>query len=75
MIIYKAISGPKVISISDGNHASATNSFAAIINAEAQAGWTYHSMETVTVQEKVGCAIQPQFVNTNIYMLIFYREQ
>ena len=75
MIIYKAIPGPKVISISDGNHATATNSFAAIINAEAQAGWTYHSMETITVQEKVGCAFQPQFVNTNIYMLIFYRQQ
>lgn len=75
MIIYKAIPGPKVISISDGNHASATNSFAAIINAEAQAGWTYHSMETITVQEKVGCSLQPQFVNTSIYMLIFYRQQ
>ena len=71
---YKAVPGPKVISISDGNHASATNSFASIINAEAQAGWTYHSMETITVQEKVGCALQQQIVNTNIYMLIFYRQ-
>lgn len=74
-MIYKAIPGPKVISITDGNTASATNSFAAIINAEAQNGWTYHSMETITVQEKVGCALQPQLVNTNIYMLIFCREQ
>lgn len=71
---YKAIPGPKVISISDGNHATATNSFASIINAEAQAGWIYHSMETITVQEKEGCALQPQYVNTNIYMLIFYRQ-
>ena len=74
-MIYKAIPGPKVISIPNGNTAAATDSFAAIINAEAQQGWTYHSMETITVQEKEGCALQPQYVNTNIYMLIFYREQ
>lgn len=74
-MIYKAIPGPKIISISDGNHATATNSFAAIINAEAQQGWTYHSMETITVQEQTGCALQPQIVNTNIYMLIFCRQQ
>ena len=74
-MIYKAIPGPKVISISDGNPASATNSFANIINAEAQNGWTYHSMETITVQENKGCALQPQIINTNIYMLIFCREQ
>ena len=74
-MIYKAIPGPKVISISDGNHATATNSFAEIINNEAKAGWTYHSMETITVQEKTGCSLQPQLVNTNIYMLIFCREQ
>jgi len=69
---YKAVPGPKIISITDGNPASATNSFAQIINAEAQDGWTYHSMETITVQEKTGCSLQPQIVNTNIYMLIFY---
>ena len=73
-MIYKAVPGPKVVSISNGDHSSATNSFAAIINAEAQNGWTYHSMETLTVQEKQGCDLQPQFVNTSIYMLIFYRE-
>lgn len=71
---YKAIPGPKVISITGGNHSEATDAFASIINAEAQNGWTYHSMETVTVQEKVGCSLQPQYVNTNIYMLIFCKE-
>ena len=71
---YKAILGPKVISITDGNPASATDSFAGIINAEAANGWIYHSMETITVQEKQGCSLQPQFVNTNIYMLIFYKD-
>ena len=72
---YKAIPGPKVISITDGNHSTATDAFVSIINREAQSGWIYHSMETITVQEKVGCALQPQFVNTSIYMLIFYRQQ
>lgn len=71
---YKAIPGPKVISITDGNHSTATDAFVSIINREAQSGWIYHSMETITVQEKVGCALQPQFVNTSIYMLIFYKE-
>ena len=74
-MIYKAVPGPKVISIKDGKASSATDSFADIINAEARNGWTYHSMENLTVQEKVGCALSPQYVNTNIYMLIFYREQ
>lgn len=71
---YKAVPGPKVVSISGGNHAEATNAFATIINAEASNGWVYHSMETVTVQEKAGCSLQPQIINTNIYMLIFYHE-
>lgn len=73
-MIYKAVPGPKVISITNGNHSSATDAFVSIINAEAQNGWTYHSMETVTVQEKTGCSLQPQIVNTNIYMLIFYKN-
>lgn len=74
-MIYKAVPGPKIISIEKGNISSATDSFAEIINAEATNGWQYHSMETITVQEKTGCSLQPQIVNTNIYMLIFCREQ
>ena len=71
---YKAVPGPKVISITGGNQNAATDAFAGIINAEAQNGWVYHSMETITVQEKTGCSLQPQIVNTNIYMLIFCHE-
>ncbi len=74
-MIYKAVPGPKIISISDGNFSSATASFATLINAEAQNGWTYHSMETITVQEQTGCFLNKQITNTNIYMLIFCREQ
>lgn len=71
---YKAVPGPKVISINNGNYNSATDSFVSIINAEAQNGWTYHSMETITVQQKTGCSLNPQYTNTNIYMLIFCKE-
>lgn len=71
---YKAVPGPKVISIANGNYNSATDSFASIINAEAQNGWVYHSMETITVQQKTGCSFNPQYTNTNIYMLIFCKE-
>ena len=74
-MIYKAVPGPKVISISDGDHYGATETFVKIINRQAQDGWIYHSMETLTVQEKQGCDLQPQFVNTNLYMLIFYKEE
>ena len=73
-MVYKAVPGPKVVSISGGNTREATDAFAGIINAEAQNGWEYHSMETITVQETTGCALQPQVVNTNIYMLIFSHE-
>ncbi len=74
-MIYKAVPGPKVISVSDGNYNSATSSFASLINSEAVDGWKFHSMETITIQEKVGCALNQQVVNTNIYMLIFSKEQ
>lgn len=73
-MVYKAVPGPKVVSISSGNTREATDAFVGIINAEAQNGWVYHSMETITVQETTGCALQQQVVNTNIYMLIFCHE-
>lgn len=69
---YKAVSGPMNISVDRGNTLAAFNLFAEIINREAAGGWTYHSMETITVTEKPGCMQQP--VPTNHYMLIFYRD-
>lgn len=73
-MMYKAIPGPQLVSIPKGKPQAATDLFANMINAEAQNGWVYHSMETLTVQEKIGCALSPQYVNTSIYMLIFYHE-
>ena len=72
-MIYKAVPGPKVISITDGNYSGATTSFANLINSEATDGWKFHSMETITIQETQGC-IRKSTTSTSIYMLIFYRE-
>lgn len=69
---YKAVAGPKNISVAKGNTQAAFDSFAALINAETNGGWEYHSMETITVTEKPGCFQQP--IPTNYYMLIFVRE-
>lgn len=70
---YKAVAGPKNVSVAKGDTQAAFNLFADIINNEARSGWTYHSMETITVTEKPGCFQQP--VPLNYYMLIFEREQ
>ena len=69
---YKAVAGPKNVSVAKGDTQAAFNMFADLINKEATAGWEYHSMETITVTEKPGCFQPP--VPTNYYMLIFVRE-
>ena len=69
---YKAVAGPKNISVDRGDTQAAFNLFAELINKEATGGWEYHSMETITVTEKPGCFQNP--IPTNYYMLIFVRE-
>ena len=69
---YKAVAGPKSISVAKGDTQAAFNTFAELINKEATAGWEYHSMETITVTEKPGCFQNP--IPVNYYMLIFCRE-
>ena len=69
---YKAVSGPKNISVSKGDTQAAFTMFADIINSQTAGGWNYHSMETITVTETPGCMQQP--VPVNHYMLIFERE-
>ena len=77
-MIYKAIPGPKVITIENDNLSMATDAFAALINANATDGWTFYSLETIDTTEtkKVGCALNPQMVTTRhtIYMLIFAKD-
>lgn len=69
---YKAVAGPKNISVAKGDTQAAFNSFASLINQECTNGWEYHSMETITVTEKPGCFQTP--IPMNYYMLIFVRE-
>lgn len=71
---YKAVAGPKNISVSKGDTQGAFNLFADLINREAQGGWEYHSMNTITVTEATGCSLISAPVPVNYYMLIFVRE-
>ena len=77
-MIYKAIPGPKVITITNNDLSIATNAFAELINANAVGGWNFHSLETIRTTEtkKVGCALSNQTITTthDIYMLIFSKE-
>ena len=71
---YKAVPGPMVLTIKNGDFSSATNTYANLINQEAVDGWKFHSLETITTQETTGCFFNKQVVSTNIYMLIFCKE-
>lgn len=67
---YKVVPGPKNIEVSGGKSSQAFQSFEDLINANTDNGWTYHSMETISVTEK-GCMNS----NTlNYYMLIFEKD-
>ena len=77
-MIYKAVPGPKTVTIKNDNYQSACDLFVDIINREAADGWKYVSMETVTTEEvkTSGCVFNKQetLVTTYIYMLIFCKE-
>ena len=78
-MIYKAVPGPKVITIENDNLFMATDTFAGLINQNAVDGWRFHSLETIKTTEvsKVGCLFHKQEVVTNhdIYMLIFEKDE
>lgn len=69
---YKAVAGPMNVSVNKGNSQSAFDLFANIMNTEAANGWSYHSMETISVTENPGCFQQP--IAKHYYMLIFEKE-
>jgi hypothetical protein len=82
---YKVIPAPLTIEFKGNDLSMITDYFQELINQEAQKGWTYHSMETVSghrdaVYEKSGCfgLGQPKLVqaakNITVYMLIFSKE-
>ena len=78
-MIYKIIPGPTRVTFDNNDLTMVTNYFQKLINEQAAEGWVYHSMETVVAHQnaKAGCfgLIKKQGeVTTNIYMLIFCRE-
>ena len=58
MKTYKIIPGPKSINVERGSFTDATDTFASMINAEAQQGWEFHSLETISVTQKEGCSLK-----------------
>ncbi len=70
---YKVVRGPMGFSVEKGKSETAFKGFEDIINREIDGGWSYHSMETIQVEEKQGCLAQP--TRTNFYMLIFERDE
>ena len=73
---YKVVPGPTSISVSEGQTNAAFKHFENMMNQGAQKGWTFHSMQTITVNEsvKVGCFTGPITRTSHLYMLIFERE-
>lgn len=70
---YLTVPGPQNITLDRGGNAQqAVDTFASIINQQAQGGWSYHSMESIAITQKPGCIGQP--VTTYYYMLVFERE-
>ena len=67
---YKVVPGPKLVV---GDSSNASKLFQDIINNNAVDGWKYHSMETITTQEKSGC-LKGQPAAISSYMLIFEKE-
>ena len=73
MKTYKVVSGPTNVKVNKGKEQEVFDLFGSIINAQAQNGWEYHSMETITVTTSGGC-INSQPSISNYYMLIFFKE-
>ena len=73
-MVYKVIPAPTVVNIKVGHYEQACDLYADAINAEAANGWKFVALESITTKEKVGC-IKKEAVFTNIYMLIFCKEQ
>lgn len=71
---YKIVPGPTtLIDVAKGTSDQACKSFESIINSNAQAGWTYHSMEMITTKQTKGCLAKQEIV-TEYYMLIFEKD-
>jgi len=71
---YMVIPAPAGVATKGGDPQNAANLFAQIINTQAAQGWSYHSMETIAIQDS-GCLAR--IINkaaSTYYMLIFERD-
>ena len=66
-MIYKVVDAPHIV---EGDPCKV---FEELININAQDGWRYHSMETITKVEKGGCFKKEEVYK--IYMLIFEKDE
>ena len=78
---YKTVAAPIGLTINAGEGAAkAVATYSELISKEAVGGWELHSIETITVYEKLGCfatLFNPHAANnlaTNYNMLIFKKE-
>lgn len=77
MAQYKCVPAPKNINIDkNGNVDAAANLFAEIMNNEANNGWRFQSMETLTITQPSGCFsfITGNTITINYNMLVFVKE-
>jgi hypothetical protein len=80
---YKTVAAPKGLEIKAGEKGGVEKAIAAyseLISKEAVGGWEFHSIETITIYEKLGCfasLFKSNGINniaTNYNMLIFKKE-
>ena len=80
---YKTVAAPKGLEIKAGEKDGVEKAIAAyseLISKEAVGGWEFHSIETITVYEKLGCFAKffnpngASHIATNYNMLIFKKE-
>ena len=70
---YKAIPGPQIMEVGRKDSVQkAFQNYSQIINQEATGGWSYHSTESIAVNQKGGCLRKDSVSYYQI--LIFERE-
>lgn len=74
---YKCIPGPSQLIVkSQADSATAVRSYADLINSEADDGWEFHSLESMTVAQAAGCGGGGDKTPPVIFnMLIFKRSK
>jgi hypothetical protein len=70
---YKTVIAPKIAAVRSGRAEKGLRVFEQIINQMAQQGFTYHSMETISLTEKKGFLFIKRRQTVDSYMLIFYK--